>query len=497
MFDFRSRAHAPLPLSLQRIHFHRPRTNSYTERRVRKLAPSGDCCQVPGARGGMDLIDVAVVGAGLGGLSAARDLARAGADVVVLEARDRPGGRVEQVTLPDGRTVQAGGEVFGPGHHAYRELVEELGLTIEESYVADPGEMTWGLLEGVHVGDEPPWMSAEELADAERVDARVRAAGGDGRSRRPVVAPRRRRARPAQPRRLAALRGGAARGAPAPRAGVAVAVLRLAGTHVAAVGSAQARRARRRSFLRPRPVGGAASRPRARRRSRCGWPPSWARASATRRSCGGSRSRPGRVRVTLADGELIEAEAVVCAIPAGPLREVADQRRQRRAAALAGRPAPRAGGQGRGRLRRAVLAGATARTGWPRPSGCSARPGRRAPGVLSMLVPPERFSAFVAAPRRRAPGGDLDGLVALYGERGAAARRRCSSVPGAQTRSPAATSRAGRRGTWAGSGRCTAPTSRRSTWRGRTTGWPATWRARCRTRPLGGRGRRWGSRLPV
>ena len=85
------------------------------------------------------MVDVAVLGAGLGGLSAARDLVRSGADVIVLEARERPGGRVEAVTLPDGRTVQAGGEVFGFGHTAYRELVGELGLTIEPSYVADPG----------------------------------------------------------------------------------------------------------------------------------------------------------------------------------------------------------------------------------------------------------------------------------------------------------------------------------------------------------------------
>jgi monoamine oxidase len=64
--------------------------------------------------------DVVVVGAGLAGLTAARDLAAAGTDVVVVEARGRAGGRVEQTRLPDGRLVQLGGELVGDFHSAYR-----------------------------------------------------------------------------------------------------------------------------------------------------------------------------------------------------------------------------------------------------------------------------------------------------------------------------------------------------------------------------------------
>src|SRR5262249_38000362 len=106
--------------------------------------------------------DVVVLGAGLSGLSAARDLMRAGADVVVLEARGRVGGRVEQVTLDDGRIVQLGGEVVGNGHTAYQKLVGELGLTLIPSYVAEPGELTYVLHEDHFVGDDPSWFSDDD-----------------------------------------------------------------------------------------------------------------------------------------------------------------------------------------------------------------------------------------------------------------------------------------------------------------------------------------------
>jgi monoamine oxidase len=116
------------------------------------------------------LTDVLVLGAGLAGLAAARDLAAAGTDVVVLEARDRVGGRVEQVRVDDGRPAQLGGEVIGEAHTAYLQLVSELGLGLEPSYVAVPGSITFDLLEGVERGDDFPFRSAEERADYDRVE---------------------------------------------------------------------------------------------------------------------------------------------------------------------------------------------------------------------------------------------------------------------------------------------------------------------------------------
>jgi monoamine oxidase len=61
-------------------------------------------------------VKAAVVGAGLAGLTAARELHRAGADVVVLEARDRVGGRVWSQELANGAIVERGAEFLLPGN---------------------------------------------------------------------------------------------------------------------------------------------------------------------------------------------------------------------------------------------------------------------------------------------------------------------------------------------------------------------------------------------
>jgi monoamine oxidase len=362
----------------------------------------------------LNVTDVVVLGAGLAGLSAARDLKRGGADVVALEARDRVGGRVEAATLADGRRVQLGGEVIGHAHTAYRTLVGELGLTLEPSYVNDPGEISWGLKDGVHVGDEIPWMTGVERADLARVDGEFERLAATVDPAAPWEHPDARRldecsigawlrsldATPAVHRRhtLASL----SLSCDGPERTSLLAELRkhawLPGEAFYDLAAWEGLRCAEGSAAvverLAADVGDSV---------RLNAPVVTIAVTAT------------GAMVTLAGGETVRAEAVICAIPAGPLRAVQitglsearlqSLRAQRQALAAKvvaayDRPFWQARGQS-GLAECEWLFGST----WP-----------QGPGTLSLLVPPERLSAFLAAPPAARSRDVLDGLARLYGE---------------------------------------------------------------------------------
>ncbi|HEU4706661.1 MAG TPA: flavin monoamine oxidase family protein [Solirubrobacterales bacterium] len=78
--------------------------------------------------------DVAIVGAGLAGLVAARQLTVAGARPLVLEARERVGGRVLNVEIGDGKIVEIGGQWIGPTQERIAALARELGVATFPTY---------------------------------------------------------------------------------------------------------------------------------------------------------------------------------------------------------------------------------------------------------------------------------------------------------------------------------------------------------------------------
>lgn len=121
---------------------------------------------------------VTIVGAGLAGLAAALELHRAGMQTTVLEARDRPGGRV--ITLREGfhdeQIAEGGGEFIEDFHHRMIELVEEFRLKLDPlggmsdwgAYLSMEGKTGWAndeALWGVNLSQEEDkiWVALAEL----------------------------------------------------------------------------------------------------------------------------------------------------------------------------------------------------------------------------------------------------------------------------------------------------------------------------------------------
>jgi monoamine oxidase len=127
--------------------------------------------------------DVAVVGAGLAGLTAARQLARSGRSVVVIEARRRVGGRNLVEPIGGGAAVEHGGQFFGTDARYSIQLAAEYGITTVPTYTSgDNVHLANGIRTRYPAGDggnpltgAPPDAGAAEFAVAlQQIDAFAR-----------------------------------------------------------------------------------------------------------------------------------------------------------------------------------------------------------------------------------------------------------------------------------------------------------------------------------
>jgi monoamine oxidase len=132
--------------------------------------------------------DVAVVGAGLAGLTAASRLHAAGRSVVVLEARDRVGGRNLDHPLGNGQVAELGGQWTGPGQHAVQKLAKELGVSTFPTYGKGDSIYHRGGTLQRYDGDIPP-VAPAALGDLATVITDLNAMARSVPAKRPWSAP--------------------------------------------------------------------------------------------------------------------------------------------------------------------------------------------------------------------------------------------------------------------------------------------------------------------
>jgi monoamine oxidase len=116
--------------------------------------------------------DVAVIGGGLAGLVAARQLAQRGASTVVLEARDRVGGRTLNAELGDGKVVEIGGQWVGPTQDRVAALAAELGIDTFPTYIEGQNVLELGGRVSRYSGTIPK-VNPASLAEIEIARRRI------------------------------------------------------------------------------------------------------------------------------------------------------------------------------------------------------------------------------------------------------------------------------------------------------------------------------------
>src|SRR3954462_5864796 len=117
--------------------------------------------------------DVAVIGAGISGLTAARRLVQAGVkSVVVLEANKRGGGRTTNLDVAPGVITEGGGEWVGPGQDHVLGLIKELGLQTFKTYIDGTTVYSYKGNRQVFTGTIPP-LSPSALADYVQLETQL------------------------------------------------------------------------------------------------------------------------------------------------------------------------------------------------------------------------------------------------------------------------------------------------------------------------------------
>lgn len=127
---------------------------------------------------------VAVVGAGFAGLRAATLLAAAGVDVVVLEARDRVGGKVESQLDELGAQVDTGGQFLCDDMTHVLELVRSQGKRLVEADTRTPGRTFFGDRptpdpDALDRLEDEAWEAWESLGETPPPDVRPGQSGAD------------------------------------------------------------------------------------------------------------------------------------------------------------------------------------------------------------------------------------------------------------------------------------------------------------------------------